>query len=168
MPTLKELNAQPGDVVALVGTTGEHHYKVLDNKSLFSYYSGMIWDYECKWDVVTGFTLVSRANPEPKLWKDMTPEEKGALLLAHHEGKGIECFCKMHKVWAYAITPHWASETAYRIKSEPKRETVEMRGGSTDSEWCFGTISYDWDSHKITFDIVDGKPDCSTIKMEEI
>lgn len=31
---------------------------------------------------------------EYKLWRDMTPEEKGALLLAKHEGKRIQCFTK--------------------------------------------------------------------------
>jgi hypothetical protein len=39
---------------------------------------------------VPHWRIVSRAPAAPKLWRDMTPEEKGALLLAAHEGKVIE------------------------------------------------------------------------------
>jgi len=68
---------------------------------------------------------------EPKIWRDMTPEEKGALLLAHHEGKVIE-FCRPR------ITPNcpapvwtaqhpiWTGGLAYRVR--PERETVELVG----------------------------------------
>jgi hypothetical protein len=61
---------------------------------------------------------------EPKLWKDMTREEKGALLLAEHEGKVIEAFGVSYPdVW-YETDPCWDDECPYRIKPEPKRETV--------------------------------------------
>jgi hypothetical protein len=33
-----------------------------------------------------------RNEDKPKIWRDMTPEEKGALLLGWHEGKVIEAF----------------------------------------------------------------------------
>ncbi len=60
----------------------------------------------------------------PKLWRDMTPEEKGALLLAHHEGRGIEIATRDHKAW-YDANPTWQENFAYRVKPEPKVETVE-------------------------------------------
>ena len=60
-----------------------------------------------------------------KLWKDMTPEEKGALLLAYHEGKVIE-----HTLWSgngwfeirkdYEGRVGWYDDLAYRVKPEPR------------------------------------------------
>jgi len=44
---------------------------------------------------ITQWVIISRATPTPKLWRDMTPEEKGALMLAAHEGKVIE--------WSYGL-----------------------------------------------------------------
>ena len=113
----------------------------------------------------------------PKLWKDMTPEEKGALLLARHEGKVIE--------WngLHTATGKWVGWTdcgdgylwdgtfsgngfAYRVKPEPVVVTVVMTGG-VFSGFARGDEEPD-DTHRITFDLVDGKPDCNSVKMEEI
>lgn len=98
----------------------------------------------------------------PKLWRDMTDAEKGALLLAEHEGKMIE-------VWAngawYSGIPHWSDEAAYRVKPEPVRKTVDYWWRNDEGikhTWGFG------DTHRITFDLLDGKPDCTSIKMEKI
>lgn len=98
-----------------------------------------------------------------KLWHYMTPEEKGELLLAYHEGKVIE--------WSYGLPfraarnsgggchhPVWDDDCAYRIKPEPVRETVTLyvfSGGSSDKFRSIGTV-----------DMVDGKPDCASVKME--
>jgi hypothetical protein len=57
----------------------------------------------------------------PKLWRDMTDAEKGELLLAHHEGKEIECNID-NGVWFYS-DPQWNAAHAYRIK--PKAPKVE-------------------------------------------
>ena len=110
----------------------------------------------------------------PKLWKDMTPEEKGALLLAHHEGKEIEwsstdgpnmwCDGKWRPCNAVGKFP----EYAYRVKPEPVVETVTLFGQAGFC-WAFSHLQEDdGDTHRITFDLVDGKPDCNSIKMEEI
>lgn len=93
-------------------------------------------------------------DDEPRLWKDLSPEEKGALLLAHHEGRDIQMYASDH--W-YTVNPIWEDFTAYRIKPEPVRNSVEMK-------WGLGSL----DTHRITFDLVDGVPDCSSIKMEKI
>ena len=97
------------------------------------------------------------------LWKDMTPEEKGALLLAHHEGQVIE-------VWSSGwreTKPSWCDKLAYRVKPEPMVETVSRYSSSQDY-WRFTARKCSRGTHRITFDLVDGKPDCNSVKMEEI
>jgi len=70
----------------------------------------------------------------------------------------------------YGTYPTWEDGCAYRIKSEPKRETVVLVGRmSTPDNWSF--CAEEWwpfDTHKITFDTIDGKPDPSSIKIEEV
>lgn len=108
----------------------------------------------------------------PTLWRDMTPEEKGTLLLAHHEGKDIEYAASASSyagrtAW-YGTYPAWEDGCAYRIKPEPKpkREVVRLAGSiDTSGNWSF---YMDEVSHKITFDVIDGKPDPSSIKIEEV
>jgi len=39
--------------------------------------------------------VVEGDDETPTLWRDMTPAEKGALLLAHHEGKAIEWLARV-------------------------------------------------------------------------
>jgi len=50
----------------------------------------------------------------PKLWRDMTDSEKGALLLAHHEGKVIERHCR--DGWRAVLHTFWHDDVAYRVK----------------------------------------------------
>lgn len=111
----------------------------------------------------------------PKIWKDMTPEEKGALLLAQHEGKEIEFWNGVSWRLVFCGIPNWLDSHSYRIRHEPKVETVaqywkagksdnfvpmHMRGSPAPEE-CEPT-------HRITFDLIDGKPDCDSVKMEEL
>jgi len=100
----------------------------------------------------------------PKLWRDMTPEEKGVLLLAHHEGKVIECY--NGDKWFESEYPAFMDDQEYRIRPEPKVETVTLWGGIGRS-WNACSFRHD-DTHRITFETIDGKPDCASIKMEEI
>jgi hypothetical protein len=105
---------------------------------------------------------------ETKTWGEMTPEEKGALLLAHHEGKTIEFFSVDARKW-YEGTPRWSYWVSYRVKPEPKAETIEC-------QWSYekgGKDGYTHPknseaTHKIVFDVVDGVPDCESIKMEKL
>lgn len=114
---------------------------------------------------------------EPKVWEDMTPEEKGALLLAWYEGKEIEWFNprpeRTFNDWKpYNSNPvHIYNEFAYRVKPEPKVERVRLH-------FCFHfCVDYNTnvfagpqqrytDTHRITFNLVDGEPDCNSIQME--
>ena len=60
----------------------------------------------------------------PKLWRDMTDLEKGALLLAWHEEEVIEYF-SCHN-WMVAEGPIGNPGYAYRIKPKaPKVEKVQ-------------------------------------------
>lgn len=54
---------------------------------------------------------------------------------------------------------------AYRIKSQPQRETVTCWWGA----WGFTLGNQSCrDTHRITFTTTDGKPDLDSIKMEEV
>ena len=110
---------------------------------------------------------IANAPEKPKLWRDMTPEEKGALLLAAHEGKVIEYygFTLSDEWYACDGKPYWCNGNAYRIKPHPKIETVTLYG-RPDVQWVLERCKYD--DHRITFQTIDGKPDCTSIKMEAI
>jgi hypothetical protein len=58
----------------------------------------------------------------PKLWRDMTDAEKGALLLAYHDDEVIDYFSHS-TVWRSIDQPMWNPGYAYRIK--PKAPKVE-------------------------------------------
>lgn len=145
--TLKELNVKPGDVV-------EHwidgdKYTVAPNKCMINP-DGFIDRYRC-WDTCSNFRIISRATPEPKLWRDMADAEKGALLLAHHEGKVIEYFID-DCGWMKCHDPDWNNNSAHRIRPEPNLVTVPLRV----------------DFKKVgTIDLVDGKPNLASIKLDD-
>ena len=108
-----------------------------------------------------------REDDTPKLWCDMTPEEKGALLLAHHEGKVIECSMCRTSDWFVMGEPSWTSSNAYRIRPEPKRETVTKLMHCKDG-YPFIADGMSNPTHRITFDLIDGRPDTGSIRMEEL
>lgn len=165
--TLEELNVKPGDVVEYV-PTGNYH-TVLEGKRL-TISNGNTVDYEYNWDCSKYFRIVSSASDKPKLWRDMTPEEKGALLLAHHEGKQIEVNREILECgeWWEDHYPEWMHNYAYRIKPEPKVEAVNQ-GYKTNSSGRFVTTSsLDHATHVVTFNLIDGEPDCTSIKMGKL
>lgn len=101
------------------------------------------------------------ASDAPKTWGEMTDAEKGALLLAHREGKAIEFYSPTFRKWMDPVDagPSWFDVQPYRIKPEPVRETVTKYYQAGDSVF---------DTHRITFTTTDGKPDLDSIKMEEV
>ena len=107
----------------------------------------------------------------PTLWRDMSAAEKGALLLAQHEDRGIEV---LHQLLGWVPyqglgwVPYQGSlrqDRAYRIKPEPK--VVKHYWTGTADGGFAGTDDLQ-DTHMITFNTVDGEPDLSSIKMEKI
>jgi hypothetical protein len=156
--TLRELNVQLGDVV-------RNRYETEVTISRFTAHAAIDTD-GFHWQLHNPiWRIVSRASDTPKLLRDMTDAEIGALVRAHHEGKVIERR-NTRGEWIEEKCPKWFADRAYRVRPEPKRETVTVHWGS----WGF-TLGHGPSSratHRITFDLVDGEPDPNSIKMEEI
>jgi hypothetical protein len=104
----------------------------------------------------------------PTRWGRMTSEEKGALLLARHEGEVIEYYnlCGTWRTYGGGIERLFYDSDAYRIKPEPKREMVTLHG--CGFYWEQSEQPCPSDTHRITFDTIDGEPDCDSIKMEKL
>lgn len=108
---------------------------------------------------------------EPKPWGELKDAEKGALLLADFNGEDIEFWYNEEPGWQDCIggqSPGKTESFAYRRKPEPKRETVTHTWN-----YAYGFHGDDGPddpktTHRITFDTIDGVPDCSTVRMEEI
>lgn len=85
---------------------------------------GLDYEFSVKREYFEGQTMVSDT---PKLWRDMTDAEKGAMLLAKHDGKTIQFKSKLFG-WI-----DWDCETSLsesvvpvRIKPTPKVETKKV------------------------------------------
>ena len=162
--TLQELNVQAGDVVECVNGCGNakvgFEYVVNENKDILNFLNN-------KTNMST-FRLISRAprDETPKLWREMYAEEKGALLLAAHDGKVIE----QHQGpfgWQERVDmPMWQGHSAYRIKPEPQRKQVSLYFGELKQGALLSRVRTD--THRITFDTINGKPDPASIRMERI
>jgi len=105
-------------------------------------------------------------NEEYKTLRNMTDAEIGALVRAKNDGKVIEVVDSLKGAWVPAPMPGWHHRCVYRVRPEPKRETVTLHGSVTDEVWGRGTMELD--THRITFDLIDGRPDCDSIKMETL
>lgn len=57
-------------------------------------------------------------SDKPKLLRDMTDAEIGALMSAKNEGKVIERHYEYD--FCFVCNPHWYEDCAYRVKSETK------------------------------------------------
>ena len=108
----------------------------------------------------------------PILWKDMTPEQKGALLLAEHDGGEVQVF--VVGIWVTITTDRsvqFLPHMAYRARPAPK-VTERTYGWSADWGMTLGGIS-SRDTHKITMRFIgDGfgtytGPDGATITVEK-
>ncbi len=174
--TLAKLNLKPGDVVRCVDENGcrfswnrEEDYTVEceDGRLEVNGVSSGIRNGTC----VALFRIVSRASqPDtPKRLRDMTDAEIGALVRAGFTGQTIEALDPHDPEdnWAELFSASFDSpELAYRVRPEPKRETVT-------AYWCrkwgmrLGDPIHDT-THRITFDLIDGKPDHASVRMEEL
>jgi hypothetical protein len=94
-----------------------------------------------------------------KTWAELTPEEKGALLLAHHEGKVIEEFDGGH--WCNAVS-FWTGKVAYRIRPEAELKMVRLF-------WADGcdarTDLQNYHTHVISFHTINDEPDPASIRI---
>lgn len=144
--TLKELDVKPGDVVELQGcgtrfTIGENPYK---ERGEVNTASGFLYDWRLA-------KIISRANT-PKLWRDMTDAEKGALLLAfHNDKKCLEIW--RNGEWVDCGDSTWKGDTAYRVRPEPKVAThthvVFAHGESRGTKYNTIDGKVDWSSFEV-------------------
>lgn len=106
-----------------------------------------------------------------KLWKDMTPEEKGALLLASHEGETLQYWKRGTGGWEDCLSVVIHNNEFYRVKPKPVVKEVVFYGMASKHQeeglnpFPIGFTRVSTDTHKITFNLVDGDPDCNSIKM---
>lgn len=105
---------------------------------------------------------------EMKTWGKMTDAEKGALLLAHHEGKEIECFSESLGNWITLSILVWYEDSIYRVKKVPIKNMEVVYMYFEDGCNQYIDVYMSDPTHKITFDTIDGVPDCSSIKMEKV
>ena len=107
---------------------------------------------------------------DPKLLRHMSDAEIGALVRARNEGKVIEVWTEYREFHCWiAASPNWKPDRAYRVCPEPKPKTVTLYGrlSSLYAEFCSERLS--GDTNSITYTLrEDGKPDCASIRMEEL
>jgi hypothetical protein len=108
-------------------------------------------------------------DPSDLTWGDMTPEQQGALLLAHHQGKTIEVKSLSLGCWFSLHEPVWGPEAPYRIKPEPVVVHHEMHsalyGGNIIG---FAEGKNTGSDHVLTYDTEDGVPVCSSVKLSKL
>lgn len=100
-------------------------------------------------------------------FKDMIREEKADLIMAHVDEKIIEVSFDGGATWDRSYTPLWVGSACYRVKQDVT-ERVSIRSSYPFAGWVseeYGNID---DTHRITFQTVNGKPDCNSIRMEEL
>lgn len=124
-----------------------------------------------------GYDIVAEWNEEPmynkkyRPWKDLTNEEKGALLLAHYEGKVVEFYDIDRWVNLIHIDVIWGDNDIYRIRPEPMKVKINLV--YDPAEYCYdvswdGPVPENLTLPDITFDLIDEKPDQISIRMEKV
>ena len=188
--TLAELGVKAGDVVEYASGNAKFIGSVLTIQSDGTAKGEEYGKFFPKLDIVLSRTyrIISRADDEPKsqrcaecdcslggtyctwiaapptapkTWSEMTDAEKGAMLLVEFNGGDLQALAvdqdgtswvPKHSKFAFHNT------VSYRIKPEPKRETHAIRIVSdVTGDTYYGTI-----------DLVDGEPDCGSVKMEVV
>ena len=147
--TLQELNVQPGDVVVNLKTGNS--YTVAHDMTVGGPHVSVCVDT---------YGIISRAprDENPKLWRDMTAEEKGALLLAAHEGEVIEHDDLTYTYsWEVARSPTWNENIAYRVKPDDDLQRVSLMNFHELARGYF-----------IEFEVINGEPDPTSIRMERL
>jgi hypothetical protein len=107
--------------------------------------------------------MIDLSNPLGQVFGLMPPETQEAMK-AHG---GPWEYMPYDEGWRDIAGPAWHTGVAYRVKPAPIRETVTLYAGAKH-EWQPTWDAMPGDTHKITFDLIDGKPDCASIKMEPL
>ena len=168
--TLDDLQVEPGDVVESLSGT-----EMWPSITQTITPEGWVFDSEgdswgpgdadlCGYPETAYFRLISRANPDqpahidtsnPKStpWQEMTALEKGALLLAAHEGQEIQGTSENAKWgWLSVPAPGRYPDCAYRAVPAPTETRVQCYRGEYGKAKEHGTCiknpdrSIDWAS----------------------
>jgi len=119
--------------------------------------------YSASWELVSRAASTD-ADDGYLIWSDMTPEAQGALLLAEHNGEIIQFFCLDE--WILDSDPNWWHASKYRVKpADPVVVTHEIFGSN---EIFWGYLTNEDDTHKMTYNTIDGVIDCASVRMVEI
>lgn len=123
--TLENLGLKVGDVVQCYKDSG------MGNFRSYKTYTSMV-DGSLKneyglddFESISTFTVVSRASQTPKPFWELSDAEKGALLLAHHEGKRIEVQGSDGS-WRHTMDPGFYGDVTYRIAPTRIAGTCEV------------------------------------------
>jgi hypothetical protein len=108
-------------------------------------------------------------DPSDLTWGDMTPEQQGALLLAHHQGKTIQVNSFATGLWTRLKHPMWNNNAPYRIGIDSVVVHHEMHsvlyGGNIIG---FAEGKQTASKHVLTYTSEDGVPVCSSVKLSKL
>jgi hypothetical protein len=174
---LSEFDLKPGDKVRLVGwVDGESD----DRNLVYTYYEKhptmeginfpvVVRDNFFWVDVRSRIALYEKLD---NCWDNLSESEKTEILIAWDRGDTIE-WSSTGKVWSFKTEGRFAPKNYYRIR--PRKKLVELHGyyleddnGSHNCLFDAGNPVLKDDTHKITFEVVDGKPVLESIRLEEI
>jgi len=161
-----EVEPYPHDFV--FNSKGKRAYKGQDVPDVF------------KWRQSLRRRPVAKPAPEsPKLWLDMTPEEKGVFWVKVYSGGVVEV---SYDAKNWKVDGNFEPDTYpliyYRIRPETKRETVTLYGADRavkGRSWSFIGRGDDA-THRITVPLIDGdlppgtytSPEGNTITVDRI
>lgn len=171
MPTLKELNAQPGDVVMY---DNRSKFTVKEGKTLYSHFFKNTGRYNSRWDTVSKFTMVSRANQpnEIQVGKTYKVVGGGDYEAIYEDGdrvwmKLVDSPSSPACVWtkggkALSLTEEWDVDWGPVVV-----EGVDVYGGH--HLWVFNDGEPDNCNLHIDFTVttIDGKPEWTTLKVKD-
>ena len=165
--TFEELGYKAGDTVRCTRDNPYFSgYKVDDVLTLKLTSNGDLRSDMCNgslgdWELV--------CDPSDLTWGDMTPEQQGALLLAHHQGKTIQVNSFATGLWTRLKHPMWNNNAPYRIGIDSVVVHHEMHsvlyGGNIIG---FAEGKQTASKHVLTYTSEDGVPVCSSVKLSKL
>ena len=168
--TFKELGYKAGDTVRCVNSNKEYpSHDIGDTFELTPDPWGELMSPKDYYGTLGDWELV--CDPSDLTWGDMTPEQQGALLLAHHQGKTIELKGCVYNKWLDVCrpTPLWDKNMSFRIKPEPvvvsQKSYCITKGGKLTA---FRTEEHLSSTYVLTYDTEEGVPVCSSVKLSKL